>query len=74
MRAAVRVCSLLFPQSDDYLTLKSRVLEYAAGGGAPEGIATIDIAIETLKVAEYLTPLLKVNEVERIYIHRVAFT
>ena len=36
------------------------MLEHVAGRpGAPRGIATIDIAIETLKVAEYLTPLLK---------------
>ena len=49
-----------FLQSDDYWTLKQRVLEHVAGKpGAPAGIATIDIAIETLKVAEYLTPLLK---------------
>ena len=49
-----------FLQSDDYWTLKQRVLEHVAGRpGAPRGIATIDIAIETLKVAEYLTPLLK---------------
>jgi hypothetical protein len=27
--------------------------------GAPEGMATIDIAVEALKVAEYLTPLLQ---------------
>ena len=50
-----------FLQSDDYLTLKSRVVNHIAEGkpGGPEGIATIDIAIETLKVSEYLTPLLK---------------
>ena len=50
-----------FLQSDDYLTLKSRVINHIAEGkpGGPEGIATIDIAIETLKVSEYLTPLLK---------------
>ena len=27
--------------------------------GAPEGMATIDIAVDALKVAEYLTPLLQ---------------
>ena len=49
-----------FLQSGDYWTLKSRVLEHIAGGkpGGPEGIATIEIAIETLKVSEHLTPLL----------------
>ena len=28
-------------------------------GTKPEGVATIDIAIDTLKVAEYLTPILQ---------------
>ena len=27
--------------------------------GAPEGMATIDIAVEALKCAEYLTPMLQ---------------
>lgn len=46
-----------FLQSDDYLTLKSRVLNYISQGtpeSGPEGIATIEIAVETLKVAELL--------------------
>eukprot|EP00968_Pinguiococcus_pyrenoidosus_P006835 scaffold449_cov241-Pinguiococcus_pyrenoidosus.AAC.18 len=41
-----------FLQSDDYLTLKSRVLKNVATGLPAEGIATIDIAVETIKVAE----------------------
>ncbi len=49
-----------FLQSDDYKTLKelscAQVLSGAAG--APEGMASIDVAIDALKVAEYLTPLL----------------
>jgi len=46
-----------FLQHDDYITLKERVCAHIAAdaAGAPEGIATIDIAIETLKVAELLT-------------------
>jgi hypothetical protein len=28
-------------------------------GGVPEGVATIDVATETLKVAEFLTPTLR---------------
>jgi len=41
-----------FLQSDDYDTLKTRVLNHVATGAEAEGIATIDIAIETLKCAE----------------------
>jgi len=48
-------------QHEDYITLKERstahILSGAAGG--PEGMATIDIAIDALKCAEYLTDLLK---------------
>jgi predicted dehydrogenase len=49
-----------FLQSDDYTTLKERTAAHVLAGaaGAPEGIATIDIAVDALKVAEYLTPLL----------------
>jgi len=48
-------------QHDDYITLKERSTAHILSGapGAPEGMATIDIALETLKVAEYLTPLLQ---------------
>ena len=49
-----------FLQHDDYITLKERTAAHVLAGkaGTPEGIATIDIAIDALKVAEYLTPLL----------------
>jgi len=49
-----------FLQHDDYITLKERTAAHVLQGaeGSPEGIATIDIAIDALKVAEYLTPLL----------------
>jgi predicted dehydrogenase len=48
-------------QNDDYITLKERCAAHILSGkdGSPEGIATIDIAIEALKTAEYLTPILK---------------
>jgi predicted dehydrogenase len=46
-------------QHDDYITLKERVCAAIVSGGKPEGVATIDIAAETLKVAEYLTPTLR---------------
>eukprot|EP00325_Prymnesiales_sp_UTEX-LB-985_P009956 CAMPEP_0174701018 /NCGR_PEP_ID=MMETSP1094-20130205/5787_1 /TAXON_ID=156173 /ORGANISM="Chrysochromulina brevifilum, Strain UTEX LB 985" /LENGTH=384 /DNA_ID=CAMNT_0015898597 /DNA_START=77 /DNA_END=1231 /DNA_ORIENTATION=+ len=50
-----------FLQSDDYKVLKELTTEHVLAGkaGAPEGVATIDIAIEALKVAEYLTPKLQ---------------
>jgi len=48
-------------QHDDYITLKERATAHILSGasGAPEGMATIDVAVEALKCAEYLTPLLK---------------
>lgn len=46
-------------QHDDYITLKERVCRHILGNGEAEGIATINHAIETLKVAEHLTPLLQ---------------
>ena len=42
-------------QHDDYVTLKQRVCAAVATGGSPEGVASIDVATETLKVAEKLT-------------------
>jgi len=48
-----------FPQHPDYVTVKERVAKFCATGEEATGIATIDIAINTLKVAEYLTPTLK---------------
>lgn len=48
-------------QHDDYVTLKERVCKYILGGsqGSPEGIATLEIGIEALKLAEHLTPELE---------------
>jgi predicted dehydrogenase len=48
-----------FSQDPDYITVKERVAANCATGVEASGIATIDIAIETLRVAEYLTPTLK---------------
>jgi predicted dehydrogenase len=48
-----------FAQDPDYLKLKELVVNNFANGTPAEGVATIDIAIETLKVAEYLTPILQ---------------
>jgi len=48
-----------FTQDPDYITVKERVAKHTADGSPAEGIATIGIAVETLKVAEYLTPILQ---------------
>ena len=48
-----------FTQDPDYITVKERVAMHTATGQEAEGIATIDVAVETLKVAEHLTPLLE---------------
>mmetsp|Transcript_3402 Transcript_3402/g.4788 ORF Transcript_3402/g.4788 Transcript_3402/m.4788 type:complete len:376 (+) Transcript_3402:170-1297(+) len=44
-----------FLQHDDYITLKQSVCNNMVTGAEATGIATIEIAIETLKVAEHLT-------------------
>jgi len=48
-----------FSQDPDYITVKDRVANFCSNGVAAEGVATIEIACETLKVAEYLTPTLR---------------
>jgi len=48
-----------FSQDPDYITVKQKVADFCANGTAPDGIATIDIAVETLRVAEYLTPTMQ---------------
>ena len=48
-----------FSQDPDYITVKEKVADFCANGNEAMGIATIDIAVETLRVAEYLTPTLK---------------
>lgn len=48
-----------FSQDPDYKTVKERVAAFCAKGEEPQGIATIDIACETLRVAEYLVPVLQ---------------
>merc|ERR1712028_296845 len=47
-----------FTQDPDYITVKERVAKHTVDGNPAEGIANIQIAIDTLKVAEYLTPIL----------------
>lgn len=48
-----------FTQDPDYITVKERVAKHTVDGNPAEGIADIQIAIDTLKVAEYLTPILQ---------------
>merc|ERR1739844_107884 len=48
-----------FSQDPDYITVKDRVAAFCAKGVEATGVATIDIACETLKVAEYLVPELQ---------------
>ena len=48
-----------FSQDPDYITVKDRVGNFCANGVEAAGVATIEIACETLKVAEYLTPTLR---------------
>jgi predicted dehydrogenase len=48
-----------FSQDPDYITVKQKVADFCANGTAADGIATIDIAVETLRVAEYLTPTMQ---------------
>uniref|UniRef100_A0A7S2MRL6 Gfo/Idh/MocA-like oxidoreductase N-terminal domain-containing protein n=1 Tax=Octactis speculum TaxID=3111310 RepID=A0A7S2MRL6_9STRA len=50
-----------FLQEKDYRNLKELCASHVLQGksGSPPGIATIEIAIEALKVAEYLTPTLQ---------------
>ena len=47
------------PQDADYVTVKERVCLHSATGQKAEGVATVDVGVETLRVAEYLTPVLQ---------------
>jgi predicted dehydrogenase len=48
-----------FTQDPDYITVKERVAKHTVDGAPAEGIATLGTAVDTLKVAEYLTPILQ---------------
>lgn len=48
-----------FSQDPDYTTVKEKVAAFCAKGTEPDGIATIDIACETLRTAEFLVPELQ---------------
>ena len=70
VRVCVCVCALLLPrryfllQSDDYVTLKQRVFTAIATGAVAKDVAGIDVAIENLRICEYLTPLLQAQLAE----------
>lgn len=49
----------LIAQDPDYITVKERVSNLCANGVEPEGVASIDVAVETLRVAEHLVPTLQ---------------
>jgi predicted dehydrogenase len=48
-----------FSQDPDYITVKESVANFCANGVKADGIATLDIAVQTLRVAEYLTPTMQ---------------
>jgi predicted dehydrogenase len=48
-----------YMQDPDYSTLKQRVAKAMLDGSKPEGVATIEVAVDSLKLAEYLTPILQ---------------
>ena len=47
-----------FTQDPDYVTVKELAAKFTATGEEATGLATIAIAVETMRVAEYLTPTL----------------
>mmetsp|Transcript_33054 Transcript_33054/g.105500 ORF Transcript_33054/g.105500 Transcript_33054/m.105500 type:complete len:367 (+) Transcript_33054:111-1211(+) len=51
--------SYLITQEPEYADLKARCARAAIDGVFPPAVATIDIAIAALKLAEYLTPVLQ---------------
>jgi len=48
-----------FVQDPDYFALKQRVVNCVTTGQDADGVATIGVAVNSLKLAEYLTPILK---------------
>lgn len=55
MEADPEMMPYFFVQSDDYWTLKTRVLDSMIKGEDADGVATIDVGIEAMKLAEYGT-------------------
>ena len=48
-----------FSQDPDYVTVKERVSKFCAKGEEAKGVATIEVAVETMRIAEYLEGVLK---------------
>lgn len=51
--------SYFFTQDPDYGTLKERIAQSCLTGEAPDGVPSIDIGVETLRLAEHLMPALR---------------
>ena len=51
--------SYLYTQAEEYAKLKGVCASHALAGTTPPGVATIEIACEALKLAEWLTPELQ---------------
>ena len=51
--------SYLYTQAEEYAKLKGVCAAHALAGTTPPGVATIEIACEALKLAEWLTPELQ---------------
>lgn len=55
VKADPEMMPYFFVQSDDYLVLKTRVVEAILAGKDAEGVATISIGVDALKLAEFGT-------------------
>ncbi|KAJ1461682.1 hypothetical protein M885DRAFT_581705 [Pelagophyceae sp. CCMP2097] len=49
----------LLAQEPHYAALKERCAEAFVAGKVPDGVATIQVAVDALELAEYLTPILR---------------
>ena len=65
--AAAAGFGYFFTQHDDYVTVKRRIAESLRDGKGevPEGVASIAVGVETLKLAEYLLPVLHEQLLQR---------
>ena len=56
MALTLRRLTDFFTQHHDYVTIKRGVVEEVLAGrkGSPDGVATIAMGVETLRLAEYL--------------------
>ena len=61
VKADPEMMGYFFSNSKDYLQLKTEVVDMYLGGGSEGTVATIDVAIEALKLAEWVTSELEVQ-------------